>query len=153
MVRQDIVVTYLKQLSRKYLFNQPHMLSEDLYVSNYRFLTLEEYATARAFVCKEEQPIPCSQCPPLLQIAATVISDGYCKLSEVFRKVFPSTPYKTDVARRKALQMPLVCIRLHDEKLKGLWYLFEHKKGSDYQQFASFARVVVQNNKKTNKPP
>ena len=108
MGRRDIVLEYTKQLSRKYLYNQPHKLSEDVYTSNYRSLTLEEYVIARSFVCKEEHSASCSECPPLIRIAETVITDayGYCKLSEVFRNAFPTVEYKTDVARKKALQMP-----------------------------------------------
>ena len=127
------------------------MCSEDLYVSNFYGLSLKEYVYARSLLCKAEHSL-CSACPPMLLIAESVIADGHCRLSESFKKAFPSLSYKTDIARRKVLQMPLVCIRLRDEWGQFVWYIFEHIKGTNYQQFAHFAQTMVLGTRKFSKP-
>ena len=68
----------------------------------------------------------------MLFIANTVATDGYCRLSVVFKNAFP-TLYKADIARQKVLQMPLACIRLgSSEKGTSSWFLIEYVEGVNY---------------------
>ncbi len=75
------------------------MCSENIYVTNFQSLSLKDYIIARSLFCEVEHSL-CAECPSMLLIAETVISDGHCKLSDSFKKAFPSVPYKTDIARR-----------------------------------------------------
>lgn len=91
------------------------------YITNFRNLTLEEYIYIRSYFCHTGHMQPCLQCLSMLSIANTVVSEGYCKLSESFRKAFPALSYKTDIARERVLQMSLACIRFGSPEKGGIW--------------------------------
>lgn len=55
-------------------------------------------------------------------------------MSKAFREVFPGIKYSAEVARRRFLQMPLVCIVLGDQKSgQSLSYLIENNADMNYQ--------------------
>ena len=149
MGRQEILLhNYIKHMSTH---TQPIIYSEDVHITSLYSLSLEEYVNVRFLVCKAEH-LSCTECPSMLQIADDIIVNGHCRLSDSFRKAFPSVPYKTDIARRKVLQMPLVSIRLRDELGRFVWYLFKYIHGTDYRQFSEFAQTVVKSSFGTLKP-
>ena len=70
----------------------------------------------------------------LLNIAQTVIDDGYVVLSEAFCNAFPGVKYSAEVAWLKLLQMPLVSIVVGIPSTgRSLSYLLECQMGVNYQ--------------------
>lgn len=138
--QQEILLAYIKHFSTK--VQQPKKYSENLYITNLHSLSLQEYITARSLICKAEHSA-CTECSSMLQIATNITANGHCRLSDSFKKAFPSVTYKTELARRKVLQMPLVCIRLKEPNGHLIWYLFEYIEGTDYHHFSNFVQTVV----------
>ena len=73
-------------------------------------------------------------CDALVSVAENIMECGFCVQSEVFKRVFASFKYNAEIARRKLLQMPLVCIIGGDRNSgKSLSYLLESQQGLNYQ--------------------
>ena len=87
-------------------------LSDGVSVNNCSSLSLVDYCRSRSAVCIHKHSQPCQYCPPLLNVANTVLSDGFCTLREAFNAAFPTATYDITQAKRKFLQMPLVSIRI-----------------------------------------
>ena len=107
-------------------------------------MSLQEYINARSIYCCNKHSQPCIECMSMLSIANSVLTDGYAKLSETFKTAFPTLTYKSDIARRKILQMPLVCVRFGTpNEGTSSWFLFEYVEGVNYNKFSCFAEALV----------
>ena len=73
-------------------------------------LALFEYITVRAAYCSNAYPSSCNECNLFRKVANKVLEQGYCSLSEAFKMVSPGVKYSAEHAKRKILQMPLVCV-------------------------------------------
>ena len=69
-------------------------------------LTLSEYVKAKKEFCKDVHKYGTCDCISMLQIATTILNEGFLSLKQAYTKHFPSVKYKTDHARRRLLQMP-----------------------------------------------
>jgi len=143
-MRRQLLQIYKEENSKNLCSNEEQKHSDVVYTTNFRRLSLQEYIYARSIYCNANHAQPCSQCKAMLFIANTVATDGYCRLSVVFKNAFPTLSYKADIARQKVLQMPLACIRLgSSEKGTSSWFLIEYVEGVNYQKFACFAEALV----------
>ncbi len=111
-----------------------------MYVTLFRGMSLSEYITARSPYCMCHHPNPvCGKCKTMLNVAQTVLENGYVRLSVDFKSAFPSQKYETDIALQRFLQMPLACVKV--QKLQ-LWFLVEFKEGVDYLKLVSFVEAL-----------
>jgi len=63
-----------------------------------------------------------------------IVTNGFISLSKAFHEAFPGIKYSAEVARRRFLQMPLVCIVMGDHKSgQSLSYLNETHSDMNYQ--------------------
>ena len=86
-----------------------------VFLSSWSVLSLFEYLTARKAYCSDTHQNPCTKCSGMLEVANSILKQGYCILSDAFRLVSPTVKCTADHARRKFLQiMPLACIRIGD---------------------------------------
>lgn len=106
-----------------------------MYVSHVSALSLSEYTLAMTEYCSTQHAQPCNICIPLVSIGRSVLEKGYCGLSEAFSQASPSVKYTAEVARRKFLQMPLICVRVGDPN-SGCSFslLMEKYAGVDYSK-------------------
>ena len=76
----------------------------------------------------------CTICEPLLNVARTILTNGHLQLPHALKNAYPTQAYKTDIALSRLLQMPLVCIKPHQQ---NIWFLCELVEGVDYVKFLS----------------
>ena len=89
----ELVDRYLMQKSSTYLIQvTPSICKSSVNLS------LHEYILARKNVCTRNYSTPCTECDSLLNIAQTIIDNGYAVLSEAFRNAFPGIKYTAEVA-------------------------------------------------------
>lgn len=123
-MRRQLLQIYKEENSKNLCSNEVQKHSDVVYTTNFRRFSLQEYIHVHSVYCNANHAQPCSQCKAVLFIANTVATDGYCRLSVVFKNAFPTLSYKADIARQKVLQMPLACIRLgSSEKGTSSWFL------------------------------
>lgn len=126
--------TSIKLLVETYYNNRKKQLSDydiidsKVYVSKFQGLSLEEYSIVKKYICDSNHSTISCDCKALINIAQTVLSNGICCLSSLFKNNFPNVTYQSFNARRRVLQMPIVvfpvCNQLYImEKVKGLSYV------------------------------
>lgn len=81
----------------------------------------------------------------MLQAAATIIDHGFAKLKDVYTHCFPDCKYDQALARRRLLQMPLVCIRIDYKPGLAECMLIEHVRGVEYKNMRTLLHSVVAN--------
>ena len=105
-------------------------------VSRVRNLSLAEYMLALPAYCAAKHSESCTECSSLLQVAKTVLENGFVKLADAHRSAFPSVSYHSHSAKRKFLKMPLAALRLGlPNSGYAEVFLFEHFAGVNYYQF------------------
>ena len=125
----ELVDRYLMQKSSTHLIQ----VTPTIYKSSV-YLNQNKYILARKTVCTRNHSTSCTECSSLLNIAQTVIDNGYTVLSEAFGNTFPGIKYTAKVARRRLLQMPLVSIVVGIPSTgRSLSYLLECQDGVNYQ--------------------
>ena len=115
-----------------------------MYTSIFQGLSLSEYIRARTEHCRNTHNSPCHECTSLLLIARGVEANGWKKLGEAFKSAFPNVTYTAAYARRRFLQMPLVCIRVDYKPGVHECYLLEHVPGVNYQHFLHLFHTAAQ---------
>lgn len=130
--------TYLEQTKRCLSDPVRQKICETVHVSLISGLSLSEYIEARAMHCQQSHAFHCVQCQPFLEVARTVLEQGYCTLSKAFGTVTTDVVYTAEHARRLLLQMPLVAIRVGDPK-QGFSFsiLMEKFSGTDYSKMGA----------------
>lgn len=74
---------------------------------------------------------PCESCKAQLTIVHCLC--GFCVLSEAFCFAYPHQVYKTDIALKRLLQMPLAAIRVSEPcSGRATWFLVEYIDGVNY---------------------
>ena len=111
-------------------------VSSDVSVSRVSNLSLAEYVLALPAYCVAKHREGCSECSSLLQVAKTILENGFVKLSDAHRSAFPSVSYHSHSAKRKFLKMPLAALRVGLPKSGyAEVFLFERFAGVNYHQF------------------
>lgn len=103
-------------------------------------LSLAEYIMAKEAKCSQEHT-NCLNCSSLVNSAKTVLERKIVPLSALWTKCFHDTPYDSEKAQRRLLQMPLVAV-----KVNGRMYIFEKdSECSDYDaKVISIAKAIGQ---------
>lgn len=73
-------------------------------------LSLEEYRLSRNRYCQLHHSGKVCDCQSMLSAADTVLREGICSLSYVYRTAFPHLQYQPTQAKRRILQLPLAAI-------------------------------------------
>ena len=127
----ELVYIYSTESSK--LLCDPQRICDSVYVSMFNQLSLSEYVLARTEHCKSKHKQACTRCTRMLQVATTVLQEGFCLLSSAFKTVSPTVKYQTDTARRLLLQMPLVSVRVGSPSSgKSFIVLIEKFQGTDF---------------------
>lgn len=137
------LISIYNQQKKKSLCDKTKLrVSDNLYVSLFSGMSLNEYLTTRTIICENNHQNPCNTCEPLLDVAKQITVKGYMQLSHAFKRAYPAQTYKTDIALARMLQMPLVCVKPHQY---NVWFLCERVEGMDYAKFLSLTDAVKDN--------
>lgn len=98
-------------------------VGENICISVFEGISLEEYVEVRFLVCSTIHKQPCENCCGLLQVAKEVLQKGFLRLKSAFEMAFPDATYKSSHARRRMLQMPLVSLGIGKES-RGSYSIF-----------------------------
>ena len=99
-------------------------------------MSLAEYVLALPVYCAAKHREDCAECSGLLQVANTVLENGFMKLSDAHCCAFPYVSYHSHNAKRRFLRMPLAALRVGLPKSGyAEVFLFEHFAGVNYDQF------------------
>ena len=131
---------YKQQTSQRLYVNTT--LSDGIYVSVFKGLSLQEYVNARQQCCTQMHR-NCTDCPRMLQIAKEILEKGFTRLKDSYVQNFPHVKYDQTLARRRLLQMPLVCIRVDYSLGKSECLLLEHVLGVNYNNMRILLHKVV----------
>jgi len=113
--------------------------SSNIYHCSATNLNLSQYILARQTICQQQHAKPCKECDALLFIANYILKNGFISLSKAFHEVFPSIKYSAEVAHRRFLQMPLMCIVVGDQKSgQSLSYLIEIIQISTIREYIDY---------------
>ena len=85
-------------------------LKENVYISRFEGLTLNEYVRALLVICDRNHKKLCCKCKGTISVAEEIIKKGFLKLADAFKLCSPNIKYKSFHARRKLLQMPLAVV-------------------------------------------
>ena len=102
----------------------------DVSVSVFLGLSLKEYIEARSFVCKTHHKQPCGKCCGLLEVARTVLEKGFMTLKSAYEIAHPGATYKSTLAKRYLLQMPLASVGAGSPR-QGNYCIFIVEKQDD----------------------
>lgn len=139
----ELIYIYREECKQKLSDSNRQRLADNVYISLFHGLSLQQYVMVRGADCKNRHVQPYLECAPLLLCANYVLQEEYCMLSKAFKTAFPTQVYKTDVARQWMLQMPLACIRVGTpESGKAAWFLVEYIEGVNYTSFAHFSEAL-----------
>ena len=110
-------------------------ISDAISVSELTCVSIMEYISLLPDYCKNRHYSTCTECPGLLMVANSIVSEDYVQLSTAFRSAFPGVTYHAINAKRKLLRMPVTALRVGDN-IGGLScvYLFEHSESVNYHQ-------------------
>ena len=128
-------------------------IKEDLYVSRFTGLPLQQYVEVFSLFCKIKHLKPCTNCDLLLKVAEHIITEGYISLKHAFEISSPGVTYTSSHARRKLLQMPLAAVGVGC-KSEGTFslYLVEKQPGVSHVTLQTLLNQVIQSRYKKNAP-
>ena len=138
---EQLIQTYKEQCNQA--LSDCIKVSESIYVSKCTGLTLKEYIEARKEVCRRTHTKGQCECAPMLQVARTILNEGFMLLKEAYTMHFHDVKYKSDHARRRLLQMPLACIRIDFKPGISECYILEHRTQTNYDSIASLLKNVI----------
>ena len=78
----------------------------------------------------------------MLEVVEMVLQGGYVKLKAAFTTAFPGVSYNQQYARRRLLQMPLVCLRIDYRPGVSECILLEFV-GVNYKAFSQLLHNVL----------
>ena len=119
-------------------------VSDNVYISIFQGLSLSEYITAHTHYCQITHSLPCNECTSILSVARKIEQNGWEKLGEAFKNAFPNVSYTPHHARRRLLQMPLVCARVDYKPGVYECFLLESVPGVNYQHFVHLFQAFTQ---------
>lgn len=132
---QDVLDRYDTQENRK--LSEHLKIQENVYVSVYEGFSLKQYVDVRLFVCKQIHCQPCNDCLGMIDVAKRILNQGFIKLKTAMTISSPHVRnYKSSLARRKLLRMPLACIGVGKmEQGTYCMYLVEKQDKVNYSVF------------------
>lgn len=81
-VREELVAIYYREQKRE--LSKCAAVGQDICISVFEGLSLEEYVDVRSSVCSTKHKQPCKNCCGLLQVANEVLQKGFLKLRSAF---------------------------------------------------------------------
>ena len=123
-------------------------VKDDVYVSRFEGLNLQQYIDARSLFCKKKHAQTCIECNLLISVAQRILESGFILLKQVFEMCSPGVTYTSSHARRKLLQMPLAAIGV-GVKSAGTYclYLVERQSSVNHAMLQTLLNKVVQSNR------
>ena len=79
----------------------------------------------------------------MLKIAEEILENGFTKLKNSYVQNFPLVKYDPTLARRRLLQMPLVCIRVDYSPGRSECLLLKHVSGVNYNNMRTLLHKIV----------
>ena len=136
-IRGDLVAIYYREQKRE--LSKCAAVGQDICVSVFEGLSLEEYFEVCSLVCSTTHKQPCKDCCGFLHVANEVLQKGFLKLKSAFEMAYPDATYKSWHARRRMLQMPLASLGIGNRS-RGSYSIFlvekqDHVKYSIMQTF------------------
>jgi len=135
----ELLYRYHQQEKKK--LSEHLTLKENVFVSCFEGFSLKEYKDARTLYCNERHSQPCKECTGMINVADTIIAEGFMSLKSAFlmsTKYQQNRQYKAFQARRKLLPMPLSCIGIGSQQDgTHMYYLVEKQDSVDYSVFRS----------------
>ena len=124
---------------------ESYKVTDGIYVSPLNKLTLNDFVIVRQLFCSSQHAVGCLECSRLVEFAKLVKEGGIVELAVTYRMVFPHLAYKSDLAVRKVMQLPVCVFRMTtmghgSEKL----YITGKIDGVDYKSFVPLAEKVWQ---------
>ena len=116
-------------------------VGQEICVSAFEGLSLEEYVEVRSLVCSTTQKQPCENCCGLLQVGNEALRKGFCGLSQLVM-AYPGAAYRPWDARRRMLQMPLVSDEIGNRS-RGTYYIFLVEK-QDHVKYSIMQTLLSQ---------
>ena len=144
---ESLVSVYLSEHAKK--AHCPHLrrVCDGVSVCQCSSMSLSDYFIARSTVCARLHQ-QCKLCPPLLKVAETVLKDGFCTLRQACDMTSANTPYDTNRAKQKLLQLPLVAIRIGKPGSgTAFTLLLEHYHSVDYKKMSVVLNAMVAHSK------
>lgn len=106
-------------------------------------MSLAEYVLALPVYCAAKHREDCTECSGLLQVANTVLENGFMKLSDAHHCAFPYVSYHSHNAKRRFLRMPYAALQVGLPKSGyAEVFLFKHFAGVNYNQFLQLLNFV-----------
>ena len=146
----ELIQTYQEQCTKK--LAQHTKLTDSIYVTSFEGLNLSEYVQARNEHCKSTHS-NCKECPAMLEVANTILRDGYVTLKSAFTRNFPSVDYNVTYARRRLLQMPVVCVRVDYSSGVSEYFLLENYPNANYGSIQALIKSIMQKNSSSKGDP
>ena len=109
---EEVISEYLHNCKRMLHTPYERRVCDGVSVSTLSGLSMSNYVVARSTMCYRSHEQPCKICLSLLEVATTVLHNGFCTLRYAFSLTSPNVVYDTQIAKRKLLQMPLAAIRV-----------------------------------------
>ena len=107
-------------------------ITDNIYSSIFNGLSLSDYINARQSFCNSHHKLPCANCE----------KNGWVCLADGFKDAFPNVTYTAHTARRRLLQMPLVCIKIETSQGREKCFLLEKHDGVDFNTFFSLFKSI-----------
>lgn len=123
-------------------------VQDDVYVSRFEGLNLQQYIDARSLFCKKKHAQTCIECNLLISVAQHILENGFILLKQAFEMCSPGVTYTSSHARRKLLQMPLAAIGV-GLKSAGTYclYVVERQSSVNHVVLQTLLNKVVQSNR------
>lgn len=115
----DEVTIYIREERTKPL-SQYVRLKNDIFVSNFKGLSLKQYRAVRLITCNKEHTQLCNTCQGMLKVIEEVLKSGFITLKSAFMMCSSGACYKARAARRKLLRIPMACLGVGDLR-QGLY--------------------------------
>lgn len=133
---------YQRNISLPQALSDYTQLSDEVSVSKFKELSLQEYSYICELYCSQYHRKSCSKCPLMIKAANLVLESGICSLQSVFKEVFPGVTYHTGNAKRRLLQMPIAAIQVQDGSTnRPVVYVTELIDGIDYLKVRQFLNM------------
>lgn len=144
---ENILETFEQQ--RKKNLSVCEKVKDDVYVSRFEGLNLQQYIEACSLFCKRKHVQTCTECSLLIRVAQHIKEKGFILLKQAFEMCSPGVSYTSSHARRKLLHIPLAAIGLGC-KSAGTYclYLVEKQASVNHAVLQTLLNKVMQSNRK-----
>lgn len=139
-IREEVVAIYYREQSRE--LSKFVTVGQEICVSAFEGLSLEEYVEVRSLVCSTTQKQPCKNCCGLLQVGNEALQKGFLRFKSAFVMAYPGAAYRPWDARRRMLQMLLVSLEIGNRS-RGTYYIFLVEK-QDHVKYSIMQTLLSQ---------